>query len=47
MPLYTAKTEKCDTSTTIADKLANKSRGNSLELIKELVRKRKDSLILS
>jgi hypothetical protein len=47
MLAYITKTDKCDTITTIADKLANKSRGYSLELIKELVWKRKESPILS
>jgi hypothetical protein len=43
MPLHTAKTEKCDTSTTIAHKLAHKSTINYLELRKAGVWQRKDS----
>jgi hypothetical protein len=41
MLALTKKMEKYDRSTKITDKLAHKSRGYSLELIKELVRKRK------
>jgi hypothetical protein len=46
MPAHIAKVEESDTSTTITEKLARKNSINYLEPIKELVRKRKDILVI-